>query len=524
MFDGVFIHHLTNELQSIVGLRINKVNVINENEYFFILQNKKKLFFSINSNNPHIRLTQMDYVNSSKSYNLHLTLKKNLESGIITNIYQHNNDRIIIISVTSFDELGYKKEINLILEFFGRNANIILTNKDMQIIDTLKRLFPTVNDDRIILPKYIYKFPESNKINPFIENTLLPFNNYEGVSNLCFEEISYLNDLNIIFSQTKPTLIKANKLFFYCFDLKHIDNQETTYYDSLSSLLENYYLLKNVNNSFNNEQEYLQTYINKEIDKLKNKIVKQQYELNKATENLKYEQIGNLLASNLFKVKKGDTKITVDDFYNNNEPITINLDSQLTPNQNLELVFNKYNKSKRALTFINEQISKSNKDIEYLQCLQNQLLISKSSDIKEIYEELGLKTNKNQKSKSKPSYLVFTTLDHDTILVGKNNVQNNYITHKLANKDDYFFHVQNIPGSHTILKCSTLNENNMLIAATIAAYYSKYRNATNVCVDYTLIKNVRKVPGINGSFVTYKNQKSIFVHPELEFIKKNTIN
>ena len=144
--------------------------------------------------------------------------------------------------------------------------------------------------------------------------------------------------------------------------------------------------------------------------------------------------------------------------------------------------------------------------------------------MKEIYQELNIKQSSNNRKQSKPNYLVYHSLNGDTILVGKNNVQNNYITHKLANKDDYFFHVQNIPGSHTILKTKELTPDNIKLAATIAAYYSKYTNSTNVCVDYTLIKFVRKVPGINGSFVTYKNQKSIFVKPDFNFIKDNTKN
>ena len=526
MFDGVFLHHLTKELSLLRGLRINKVNATNETDFFFILQNKQKLFFSLNSNNPHIRTTTFDYVNSSKIYSMHSNLKRYLESGIIDSITQYQNDRVLTITVNSFDDLGYQKKINLILEFFGRNSNLILTDENFQIIDCLKRLFPNDNGDRVVLPKSIYYYPNDEKVNPFTTNEFNGINIYQGVSNLCFEEILYNKTLNVINTSTKPVLINlGKKQYFYAFDLHHLydDITEKKYFNSLSELLEVFYSTRELNNNYNNEQEYLQNHIKKEIEKITTKINKQSAELEKANDNLKYEKLGNLLSSYLHLIKKGDKSITVYNYYDNND-ITINLDSELTPSQNLKQFFSKYSKAKRAIDHINEQLIINHNEIEYLKCLLNQLAISKSSDIKEIYQELGIKTNKGNKVKSKPNYLIYHTEDNDIIYVGKNNIQNNYITHKLANNNDYFFHIQNIPGSHCILKTTNLTKEKIELAATIAAYYSTYRSSTNVCVDYTLIKFVRKVPGINGSFVTYKNQKSVFVKPDLEYIKKHTKN
>ena len=236
MFDGVFIHYLINELSQIKNIRINKVNSINDNEYFFIL-----------------RLTTQELVNTSKVTNLHTNLKKYFESSIIENISQYNNDRIIVISVNSFDDLGYKNKINLILEFFGRNANLIITDENYLIIDCLKRLFPNDNDDRIILPKYAYKFPISEKVNPYLENEFMPFNNYEGVSSLCFEELLYHNSFNPLYQEVSPVIMKANKTFFYCFDLKYLNKKETISFNTLSEMLEYFYNTKIDNNSFNSE-------------------------------------------------------------------------------------------------------------------------------------------------------------------------------------------------------------------------------------------------------------------------------
>lgn len=529
MLDGIFIHYLTNELQKIKNLRINKVNCINESDYFLILQNKQKLFFSLNSNNQHIRLTNIDLVNTSKIINFHKFLKKYFESSIITSISQYQNDRILIISCLSSDELGYKNEYKMIFEFFGRNSNLIITDKDYIILDAYKRMLPTeskvTHDDRVILPKGLYSFPKTYRINPFeiLNSTNLEENIFQGISNLCFGEIVYKNSLDVINKQTPPTLIKGKKNNFYCFDLNYIEG-ERIYFDSLSSLLEYYFLeIKNENNK-NNEQLFLQNHIKKEIDKINLKISKQQNELLVAEKNLEFEKLGNLLSCNLHLINKGDSSVSVIDFYNDNKNLIIELDPTLSPKKNLDNFFTKYNKAKRAMSFINEQINNSNKEKEYLNCLLNQLEISKVNDLKEIYDELGIKKEQNNRRSYKPNYLTFYDNFGNTILVGKNNTQNEYITHKLANKDDYFFHVQNIPGSHTIVKTKNLTKELIELAGTIAAYYSSYRNATNVCVDYTLIKFVKKVPGMKGSFVTYKKQKSIFVKPNLEYIKKNTIN
>lgn len=529
MFDGIFVRHLTCELQKIKNLRINKVNCINESDYFFILQNKQKLFFSLNSNNQHIRLTNMDLVNTSKIINFHKFLKKYFESSIITDISQYQNDRILIISCLSADDLGYKNEYKMIFEFFGRNSNLIVTDKDFIILDAYKRMLPTESfvshDDRVLLPKGLYTFPKTERINPFdnLDSNNMEENIFQGVSNLCFGEITNCDDLNILNRETKPTLIKGKKNNFYCFDLEYLEG-ERTYFDSLSNLLEHYFLeIKNENNK-NNEQLFLQNYIKKEIDRINLKISKQQNELLIAEKNLSFEKLGNLLSCNLHLINKGDTSVTVIDFYNDNKNLIIELDPTLSPKKNLDNFFTKYNKAKRAINFINEQINNSNKEKEYLNCLLNQLEISKVNDLKEIYDELQIKKEQNNRKSYKPNYLTFHDNYGNTILVGKNNTQNEYITHKLANKDDYFFHVQNIPGSHTIVKAKELTDELILLAGTIAAYYSSYRSATNVCVDYTLIKFVKKVPGMKGSFVTYKNQKSVFVKPSLEYIKKNTIN
>lgn len=526
MFDGVFIHYLVNELKQIQNLRINKFGTINQSEFFLTLSNKKNLLISINSNNPNIRITNIKLLNSPQKNNFQVILKKYLESSIIKEVTQYQNDRIIVIKLVHFDDLGYEENINMVIEYFGRNSNLVLTqevNNNYVIIDAFKRVFANSENERMIVPKGTYTFPSSDKLNPYnvIGNIDLTTNIYQGISNLLFTEMVTQNNFNIINNDCKPVLIKSNKLHFYAFDLTHLEG-ERTFFNSLSELLDVYFTEYKNNESINNEQTYLYNYINKEIVKIKNKLHKQEDELEKAINDLIYEKIGNLFISYMYLSKKGDSEIIVEDFYNNNNKIKISLNPLLTPNQNAEYFFKRYQKAKRAEKLIKEQIDKSQKDIEYYECLLNQLQISKITDIIEIYQELNIKVKAlDRPKKIKPNITKYQTINDDLIWVGKNNIQNNYLTNTFANKTDYFFHVQNVPGSHVILRTSNLNDDIIYLTGCIAALNSSYKGSTNVCVDYTLVKNVKKVPGQKGSFVTYKNQKSVFAKPDEEYINKH---
>ncbi len=526
MFDGVFIKRLVNELKTINNIenvRINKLGTLTATDLFLTLSNKNSLLISINSNGQNIRLTNSKLINSPQKINFHVTLKKYLESSIISEISQYQNDRIIIIKITHFDDLGYEVKLNLYLEFFGRNSNIILTNDQNLIIDCYKRTFGESENDRIIVPKGKYEFPISDKVNPYLcdDNDIL-INKYQGVSTLLFREINFQGTLEVISTETKPVIITGNKTHFYAFDITHLEG-ERKYFDTLSNLLEYFYTTLKKDEANNNEQIFLKNYINKEIHKIQNKILKQKSELDKANNDLDYERLGNLLLSNLYLVKKGDNKVTLNDYYNNYEEITIELNPLLTPNQNANVFFKKYQKSKRAIEIIQEQIEKANNDILYYNVLLDQLSYSKINDIVEIYQELNINVKSLQRpKKARPNITTYVTENNDFIYVGKNNIQNNYLTNVFAKKTDYFFHVQNVPGSHVILRTENLTDDLIYLTGCIASYYSSYKGSTNVCVDYTLIKNVKKIPGQKGSFVTYKNQKSVFGKPSIEFIETHT--
>lgn len=510
--DGVFIHYLLEEIKpQIINKRIQKLICINDYEYQFVLPYKQKLLITLNAHGAHIRLTEEQYLHSPTI--LSAFLKKHLEGGLITDLYQYHNDRIIIMNITNTDDLGYHLYYNIILELTGRNSNLIITDNNYTILECLKK---SIQEDRILQPKATYEFLESNKVNPY---TIIDyqFQELEGVSKLLLEEINYVSNLKKVINQEKnPTIIESNdKVYFYVFDLKHLEGKRT-HFASISEMLEEYFTNKLNEISQNNEQKRLYQFINKEISKLSQKLAKQEIELQEAKENLKLQEVANVLVANIHLVKPRQEEITVFNFYTN-ENITIKLRTDISPTENINYYFNKYKKAKRTITQLQETIQNTKADISYYETLKNQAELSNNNDLKEILMEVGIK--KAPPRKPKIQLLSFIDRNNNTIWVGKNNIQNEYLTFSVANKNDYFFHVVGYPGSHVIFR-GDLNDEAIKLAATIAATYSKAK--ATVTVHYTQVKWVKKVKGQKGSFVTYTHEKSTFAQPDLDYIKQNT--
>jgi len=512
--DGVFLNYLVNEIKpQLINTRINKVITINEWDCEFILSHKQKLLINLNPDHPHIRMTNTEYLNSINP--LSIFLKHHIESGIITDLVQYNNDRIITLIIERSDELGYLRKYQIHLELTGRSCNLIITDEEDIILEALKKGF--LNDGRIIQTKVKYVYPLSNKINPYLNPNGLIENIYEGVSKTLFNEFVFMQNItNVIRRKPNPVIITTNsKTGFYVFDLIHIEGKRI-FFSSISEMLD-YYFLETMNiNTQNNDQKKLKNLINREIIKLTTKLGKQLNELKEAESNLELEKIGNILAANIHLVKPYQEEITVFNFYDNND-ITIKLNTKIPPKENINYYFNKYKKAKRSLTLISETIEKTKLDIAYYQTLLTQSEDIKPGDLKEILVEVGV--TKAQKRPSKPTILKYTDYHGNSIWVGKNNIQNNYLTHTLANKNDYFFHVLDYPGSHVIFR-GQLDDEAIILAANIAAYYSKAKGKVNV--DYTLVRYVKKVKGQLGSFVTYTNQKSVLARGDIEYIEKHT--
>ena len=518
--DGVFLHYLIDEIRpQLVNARINKFIVINQSEFAFVLSNKSALFVSLNNNTPHIRLTNKELIKSMKTSPFFTLLKKYSEGSIVTSITQNENDRSMVILLNTFDELGYIKPVKFVIELYGRNSNFIICDENDVIVDCFKRLLPNELEQRTLLPKMTYVF-ESNLINPFL-NSVKTTEKMQGVSLLLLNEINYFNDINIINQKVAPTLIKKDdKYYFYAFPLKHLEGEETPF-ESLSLLLEYYFYSIKKDTKLNDDKNFIRQHLLKMIKNKENKLEKQKQEKEAAIKNLECEKLGNLLSSNLHLIKKNSKEICVNDFYDNGKTIVIPLNPTLSPSQNLNSYYQKYKKAKRSLEVIDDQIDSTKKEIDYYNQILEQLEIGKSADLIEVSLELNLKNQKNQKKNATPNIAIFKDKEDNMIYVGKNNIQNNYLTHKFAMSTDYFFHVTSYSGSHTILRCKQLSDYAIKNASMIALMYSKSRDGVNVAVDYTLVKYVKKVPKTFGSFVTYTNQKTTYATIDNDYISEN---
>ncbi len=512
-FDGIFIHHFIHELkQECVGKRIHRVICLNDLEYAFELQQHKTLLISVTKTNPHLRLSILTYL-PGKSI-LSNFIKKHIEGGVIDDFVQYRNDRVLCIDMHHTDELGYLKPYKIILELTGKSANLIITDENYKILEAVRKSYLT--DERIIQVGVSYSFPDSKKINPYEETSfpLFTTNSFEGVSSLTFQEILIYGS-SILSRKTNPTLILGEKVNFYCFDLSFLEGKRM-YFPTLSSLLEHYYtqILDEISES--NEQKRTTGYIEKEIAKLKNKLEKQTMELSYAYQNQDLEEVANLLAANIHLVKPYQSTITVADFYHENQERIIPLNTSISPHENVNYYFNKVKKNKRTLVSLTKTIETTKQEIEYYECLLMQLDFVGNQDLKEMMIEIGMQ--KPTKTNTKPRIMKYKDEEGNEIFVGKNNMQNDYLTHTLAHSGDYFFHVKNQPGSHVILR-GTLTPKSIELASTIAAYYSKMKNGFHVCVDYTDVKWVKKVKGCKGSFVTYTHEKNAYANPDLKFIE-----
>ncbi len=540
--DGNLIHHLIIEWQNQLQTgRIRKIYQLSRFDLLFhIHKNNKKHLFLISSSPRYARIyiSQKNYVPPKNPPAFGMFLRKHLEGGIIKNIYQIKNDRIIFFQIEKRNEMGDLSTKNLIVELMGKYSNIILTDENLLILDAIKRNVGFEKNVRTIYPKSKYTLPKTNKISPqnipalrktlqnlhdVSDKTLL--NILMGFSPLATKEIYYrytkkedlLTSITGVYNDKNPVLIKADKDYFYHTDLTHLQGKRT-HYNSVNTLLDDFYKNREQLDQKAQFAKDLKVLIKNKINRNINKIEKLTLEL-KNTEKMDiYLLEGELIKANLHNLSKGQSILETIN-YNNNEKITIKLDPFLSPIKNAEQKFKKYRKLKQSIPHIKQQIELAKNELEYFIELETQLDFATYDDIIEIREELINKKlvfgKHHKKRNKKPNIDVFTSPDGYQILLGKNNIQNDYITHSLAKPTDIWLHAKNIPGSHVIIKGTfPISEETLRFAAKLAACFSKARYSTSVPVDYTLKKYVKKIPGKMGSFVRYKNQKTIYIDPE----------
>ena len=572
-FDGIFTKAVVDEIYPLLlNGKINKINQPDKNEINIQIYNKEnyKLLMSCANNLSRIHLSEKNKKNPITAYNFCMLLRKHLVGGTIKNIYQHKMDRVVCFEIENLNELKELSKKLLIIEIMGKHSNIILVDKESnKIIDSIKHIDSRQSSIREVFPNKDYFFVKDEKENILEENYKLPseilkvsepismkkffYTNYLGFSpivsyellhnsnvdsdtnsaNLDTESIRRIDENfvklvdNIKSENYFPIFIKDdanNNKDFYCFDLSLYENKEKV--ESISSLVENFYHNNSLRDRINQKASGFKKILTTKLNRLTNKYLAMNDELlnNQSKEDLKI--FADLLSINIYKLQKGMEKVTVENIYDNMKEIEISLDEKKSPRENIEAYYKKYKKLKTADEIIKAELPKIEEEMKYIkQILETIEIITELNELSEIEEELislgyvkKNKKNKQKLEKSKP--YVFETDSGALIYVGKNNLQNENLTLKFANKNDIFFHAQDVPGSHVILRGSNLTEDDYKIAGFLAGYYSYFKNEGYANVDYTEKKHIRKAKGTGLGMVYYDNFKTLFIDFKDELFDK----
>ncbi|WP_432665180.1 NFACT RNA binding domain-containing protein [Wukongibacter baidiensis] len=585
-FDGLVINSLAFELKNaLLNKKIEKIYQPEEDEIlikFRNVENNNKLLISVNSSFPHLCLTNSQKSNPLKPPMFCMLLRKHLHGGKVVDVYQVDFERIIVLSIESYDELGNISIKDLVVEVMGKHSNIILMEKDnLNIIDSIKRIPTSISRQRQILPGLEYRYPPSqDKLNVFdidyttfidqlekaSENAQIYkalYKLFQGISpiiakNICFNakvdtdilisEISKedlkriwdsfvsLSDKlhnneyspNVIFDSIENKAVDFSSLSLGIYDNQHYTQ---TFLPSISNVINRFYFERDKYNRIKQKSTDIMKVLNTRLGRLYNKLQKQNEELITAEGADKYKLYGELILSNMYQITAGMKEVTVQNFYEPEAPdLVILLDSRLTPSENSQRYYKKYNKYKTAQEKISEQIRDTESEIEYLEnvltTIENTDDINNIDEIKqELVEQKYIRKRKTSKNKSKKIDFKphkYVSKDGFMIFAGKNNKQNDHLTLKFASKKDIWLHTKDIPGSHVIIKTDgkDVPDETIMAGAIISAYHSKGRQSSNVPIDYTHVKFVKKPSGAKPGMVIYENFKTIYVTPHEEEIKK----
>ncbi|HPR82046.1 MAG TPA: fibronectin-binding protein EfbA [Enterococcus sp.] len=559
-FDGVFTHLMVKELsEELIHGRINKIQQPYENEIVLIIRSKgknHKLLLSAHPSYARVQLTSMNYLNPETPPNFVMMLRKYLDGAILEQIEQLDNDRVLHFNFKKRDELGDLQQVVLVVELMGRHSTVLLLNKETgKILDAIKHIGSAHNTYRSLLPgaEYIAP-PKQDTLNPFTASdtqifeklsTLPELNGkalqqqFQGLGKDTADELAArLNEKpneklpvwQAFFNELQapvPTYIQTEqKEFFTPILYPSLHGIELITYPSLSTLLDAFYHEKAERDRVKQQGNELLKKVENEYKRNQLKLKKRQQTLADSENAEEFRQKGELLTTFMTQVPRGATVVQLENYYDENRLIEITLDPALTPNQNAQKYFQRYQKLRNAVKLIGEQIHETEEELTYLESILSQLELAGPMDIHVIREELveqGYLKNRNLKAKKKGKKSQpeqFLSSDGTEILVGKNNLQNDQLTLRTARKTDYWLHAKDIPGSHVIIRSNEPSETTILEAAEIAAYYSKYRHSAQVPVDFVQVKHIRKPNGAKPGYVIYENQTTYYVTPYEENVLK----
>lgn len=543
-FDGFFLHHMVEELRrELVNGRIQKINQPFEQELVLQIRSNRQSHRLLLSAHPvfgRIQLTQTTFENPAQPSTFIMVLRKYLQGALIESIEQVENDRIVEITVSNKNEIGDHIQATLIIEIMGKHSNILLVDKSShKILEVIKHVGFSQNSYRTLLPGSTYIAPPSTEsLNPFTikdeklfeilqtqETTAKNLQSlFQGLGRDTANELEKIlvsdklaTFRNFFHQETKPFLTETS------FSPVPFANQVEEPFANLSDLLDTYYKDKAERDRVKQQASELIRRVENELQKNRHKLKKQEKEL-LATDNAEeFRQKGELLTTFLHQVPNDQDKVILDNYYTN-LPITIALDKALTPNQNAQRYFKRYQKLKEAVKYLTELIEETKATILYLESVETVLNQAGLEEIAEIREELiqtgfirRRQREKIQKRKKPEQYLAS---DGKTIIyVGRNNLQNEELTFKMARKEELWFHAKDIPGSHVVISGNLDPSDEVKTdAAELAAYFSQGRLSNLVQVDMIEVKKLNKPTGGKPGFVTYTGQKTLRVTPDPEKI------
>lgn len=567
-FDGFITKSVITELKNtIIGAKVNKVFEPTKNDVVLSLYNNGNNYLLDLCANPEfcrICLTSHSKQNPQNAYNFCMLLRKYLIGGKITKISNYDLERTVEIQFECYNDLNDLVKRKLFVEIMSRQSNIILTNENNIILDTLKHFD---NNVRELLPAHEYVFTPINKISfletsfedlielknnsectsitEFFMDTFIGFSKpliKETLSTLKISSFDFSNEnLQVLYDYFTELILSLGTTKVICKKISEKDytlilNNEQLDVDNgilhVNYFLDEFYFNKEENSIFVNSRNNLLKIVSSSLKKVYKKIENINLKLKECNEMDKFRLYGELLTANLYKVNSSLNyqEFTVENYYDNNSLITIPLDKSISVQKNIEKYFKKYNKLKNALVIVSEQKKEAEKELNYIESIVFNLSNSKNlNDINEVYEEIAEnvstkkaiskqeKNKQNKKSSTKKIELDSIEIDGYTVYIGKNNIQNDYISLRFSNPKDIWFHTQKIHGSHVLLRnpenldIEDIPENVLFNCACLAKENSKASDSLNVSVDYCYAKLVKKASGAKPGMVIYNNFKTIIV-------------
>ena len=567
--DAFCISEVTAELQSLAGSRVDKVQQPERDVLLLHLRGSAgavRLLVSAGSGTARVHLTDMDRENPAEPPMFCMLLRKHLGGARLLSVEQPDWERVMLLRFACLDELGEASEKLLAVEMMGRNANLILVDGGGRILDCLHRADPMTAPKRPLLPGLFYALPPAQeKENLFLtteERFTAAFargkrdqcagdwlvQSFAGVSPLLARELAVLasGDSDVRLGQTTagklwaafnvlraqppvPTLLLRDGVPFdlYCRSIRQYGGaltQETR--ESFSRLLDSFYTEKERYAHQQQRSQALVKLVKNRRERAARKLAARLEERKATARRETWRQYGDLIKANLYRMSRGQTVLEAENFYDpENAPVRIPLEAKLSPQQNAERYYKLYTKAKNAEKVLTEQISEAERELEYLESVLQELsLAAGEKDLGEIRQELISQgylrpTDKRRRKDPPPRPLSFRSPNGCLIRVGKNNLQNDWLTLKAADKNELWFHVQKSHGSHVVARCGREDRETVEAAALLAAWYSDARDSANVPVDYTLVRYVKKPNGARPGMVIYTDYRTVYVTPEREKVE-----